>query len=186
MGYAFYAEWRVALLILAAVPIVSLVSITVISLNQKKGQMSSASYKKAGSTAYSAVAAIKTVLSLNGTRDMVLLYQEATQEAYKASVQFLLKLGFASGSMMGSFLFFYFVLTLFGSYLIYRQVRTDGCDPSGAVPNNGDCTSTGADVFGAMLGIAFAAQVSDRAFSLVLWVLYLIHSVGHFASREFF
>lgn len=62
------------------------------------------------------------------------------------------------GSVLGTFLGLYAVLTLFGSYLIYQDVQDTGCDPSGGVSENQTCSSSGPDVFGAMLGIAFAAQ----------------------------
>jgi len=60
--------------------------------------------------------------------------------------------------MLGSFLLLYCILTLFGSFLLYRDVEDTGCDPSDSNPNNETCNSSGPDVFGAMLGIAFAAQ----------------------------
>jgi ATP-binding cassette, subfamily B (MDR/TAP), member 1 len=66
---------------------------------------------------------------------------------------------FVSGGMLSSFLCLYLVLALFGSFLIYRDVRDSGCDPSDAVKDNPDlCDSNGPGVFGAMLGVAFAAQ----------------------------
>lgn len=67
---------------------------------------------------------------------------------------FLLRLG----SMLGSFLFLYCILTLYGTSLLYKDVRADGCDPSSSVMGNETCANTGAAVFGAMLGVAFAAQ----------------------------
>jgi ATP-binding cassette subfamily B (MDR/TAP) protein 1 len=63
-----------------------------------------------------------------------------------------------TGSMLGSFLLLYAILTLFGTYLLYKDVGDTGCDPSGGVEENVTCTSSGPDVFGAMLGVAFAAQ----------------------------
>jgi ATP-binding cassette, subfamily B (MDR/TAP), member 1 len=61
--------------------------------------------------------------------------------------------------MLGSFLLLYLVLALFGSFLIYSDVRDSGCDPSDTVEGNPDlCDSNGPGVFGAMLGVAFAAQ----------------------------
>lgn len=60
--------------------------------------------------------------------------------------------------MLGSFLFLYAILALYGTSLLYREVRGNGCDPSGSVTDNEICGQTGADVFGAMLGVAFAAQ----------------------------
>ena len=64
--------------------------------------------------------------------------------------------------MLGSFLFLYLILTLYGSSLLYREVRDEGCDPSDAVPDSVTCTNTGPDVFGAMLGVAFAAQGASQ------------------------
>ena len=60
--------------------------------------------------------------------------------------------------MLGSFLLLYCILTLFGTFLLYRDIEDTGCDPSGGVPNNETCSNAGPDVFGAMLGVAFAAQ----------------------------
>jgi ABC-type multidrug transport system fused ATPase/permease subunit len=60
--------------------------------------------------------------------------------------------------MLGAFLVLYCVLTLYGTSLLYKNVLADGCDPSGGVPDAADCPNTGAAVFGAMLGVAFAAQ----------------------------
>jgi ATP-binding cassette subfamily B (MDR/TAP) protein 1 len=47
---------------------------------------------------------------------------------------------------------------LYGTYTIYDEVRKTGCDPTGQVPGNKTCHSTGAAVFAAMLGISFAGQ----------------------------
>lgn len=41
---------------------------------------------------------------------------------------------------------------------MYTDVENNQCDPSGAVPGMETCESSGPAVFGAMLGIAFAAQ----------------------------
>jgi ABC-type multidrug transport system fused ATPase/permease subunit len=159
-------------------------------LNEAKGAMTSSSYQRAGSLAYAAVSAIRTVLSSNGVMQMVDSYADATSEAFRESVKFTLKLGFATGtqsekiwiylnfgrewhspnatsfifvfpligSMMGSFLLLYCVLTLYGTSLLYNDVRSSGCDPSAGVPGAQDCSNTGTSVFGAMLGVAFAAR----------------------------
>jgi len=60
--------------------------------------------------------------------------------------------------MLGTFLLLYAVLTLYGSALIYRDIEDTGCDPSDGVEGNFTCDSAGPDVFGAMLGVAFAGQ----------------------------
>jgi ATP-binding cassette subfamily B (MDR/TAP) protein 1 len=43
---------------------------------------------------------------------------------------------------------------------MYKDVLNTRCDPSGAVDSMETCRSSGPAVFGAMLGVAFAAQVS--------------------------
>ena len=60
--------------------------------------------------------------------------------------------------MLGSILLLYCILTLFGSFLLYRDVEDPGCDPCQGVLNNASCENTGPDVFGAMLGVAFVVQ----------------------------
>ena len=60
--------------------------------------------------------------------------------------------------MLGSFLLLYCVLTLYGTALLYRDIEDTGCDPSDGVVGNASCDNTGPEVFGAMLGVAFAAQ----------------------------
>jgi len=50
--------------------------------------------------------------------------------------------------MLGSFLMLYCILTLFGTFLLYRDIDEDGCDPSKSVYDNDPCTNTGPDVFG--------------------------------------
>lgn len=59
---------------------------------------------------------------------------------------------------MGSFLILYATLSLYGTALFYRDVEDTGCDPSAGVAGAVSCESTGPDVFGSMLGVAFAAQ----------------------------
>lgn len=49
------------------------------------------------------------------------------------------------------------IVNLYGTFLFYRDVRDFGCDPSNAIADNVTCNYSGADVFAAMLGIAFAA-----------------------------
>jgi len=164
--YAMYEEWRVALVVMAFCPFIAIFSIGVININQGKSSRSAAAYSKAGSVAYSTVSGIKTVLSLNAAPTMIQQYKEATLEAFNTAVRPLIRQGFVNGMMLGSFLCLYIVLTLYGTYNIYVDVRKTGCDPSGGLglditPDdlfNKTCTTSGPNVFGAMLGTAFAAQ----------------------------
>ena len=60
--------------------------------------------------------------------------------------------------MLGSFILLYCILVLFGTFLIWRDVEDTGCDPSDSMDNNSTCPQSGPNVFGAMMGVAFAAQ----------------------------
>ena len=60
--------------------------------------------------------------------------------------------------MLAAFLMLYAILTLYGTNLLYRDVEETGCDPSDGVVGNKTCDNAGPDLFGAMLGVAFAAQ----------------------------
>jgi ATP-binding cassette, subfamily B (MDR/TAP), member 1 len=146
------------LVVLAICPFVSISALAVVSLNQSKSTRAASAYGKAGSIAYSTVSGIKTVLSLNAASTMIQHYREATQQALNIATGVLLKQGFANGSLLGSFICLYAVLALYGTALLYKEIDDNGCDPSGAITDNTTCESTGADVFGAMLGVAFAAQ----------------------------
>lgn len=90
--------------------------------------------------------------------EMIRQYSAATQEAYLNGVRPLLKIGFVNGAMLGSFMMLYAVLTLYGGYLLYKDVEENQCDPSDAVPGIETCSNSGAEIFGAMLGVAFAGQ----------------------------
>jgi ATP-binding cassette subfamily B (MDR/TAP) protein 1 len=97
LAFAFYSSWRVALVVLSVIPLVSLAAVSVLSLNQTKGSRAAKSYRQAGGVAYMAISAIKTVLSLNAIPEMIRQYTNATQEAYKNATGILIKQGFANG-----------------------------------------------------------------------------------------
>lgn len=123
--------------------------------------------RSAGSVAYSTVSGIKTVLSLNAMKTMIQKYSDATQEAMEIATKTLWKMGFFNGGMLGSFILLYCVLCIFGSYLLYSDIRDTGCDPSAGNPTVATCDNAGPDVFGAMLGVAFAAQGITQVGSFV-------------------
>ena len=156
--YALVQSWKVALVVLSFTPVISFFSICVVQLNQTKSERAATAYSQAGSIAYATVSGIKTVLSLNAGTKLITQYQTATESALTTSIQTLVKQGFVNGMMLGSFMIMYVILTLYGVYLIYIDVATTGCDPSGGVTDNPTCGQAGPNVFGAMLGIAFAAQ----------------------------
>lgn len=159
---ALYFEWRVSLALFSFSPFIAFFTMGIIKINQSKSAREAEAYSKAGSVAHSTASGIKTVLSLNAATTMIKQYMEATQQAFISATRPLIYQGFVAGMMLGSFLIMYAILTLYGSYLIYKDVMEVGCDPSGAVPDNETCTTSGISVFGAMLGIAFAAQGASQ------------------------
>lgn len=156
--YAFWEEWRVTMLVFAFSPFIAYFAMAVVQINQTKTTRSSAAYSRAGGVAYATVSGIKTVLSLNAVPTMVEQYKDATTEAFNLSVKPLVRQGFVNGMMLGSFIALYLVVTLYGSFIIFRDIRDTGCDPSGALLDNTTCTSTAPNVLGALFGIAFGAQ----------------------------
>ncbi len=97
LGYAMYASWKVALVVLAVTPFISISAMAVVSLNQSKSSRAAKAYSKAGSVAYASVSGIKTILSLNAAGKMIQKYKEATEEALNIATGVLLKQGFANG-----------------------------------------------------------------------------------------
>jgi ATP-binding cassette subfamily B (MDR/TAP) protein 1 len=158
IGYSLYSSWKITLVLFAVLPVVGLTGALLMKTNQTKSSRSAASYETAGSVVYSTVSGIRTVLSLNAAPEMVENYKKATAEAYNSFVSSLFGEGFINGSMLGSFMGLYAVLTVFGSFLIYDEVRKNGCDPSNAVPGVEVCAESGPAVFGALLGAAFGGQ----------------------------
>jgi ATP-binding cassette subfamily B (MDR/TAP) protein 1 len=49
-----------------------------------------------------------------------------------------------------------------GSWLLYKQVIENGCDPSAAVVENSPCQPNGKSIFGSLMGITFSAMVSPQ------------------------
>jgi ATP-binding cassette, subfamily B (MDR/TAP), member 1 len=158
IAFGFYSQWKIAFLLLALVPFVAYIGMCVMEIYRTKSTRAAASYKAAGSIAYTAVSAIRTVLSLNAVPEFLRQYSVATQEAYKSSTASILKEGLANGGMLCGIILQYFVLVLFGTWLIWRDVADSGCDPSGAVKTNNTCDISASEIFGSMLGIAFAAM----------------------------
>lgn len=167
IAYAMYSSWKVALVVLSVTPLVSISAYFVMTLNQNKSKRSAEAYSRAGSVAYSTVSGIRTVLSLNAISTMLSKYQEATKDAMDIATSILIKQGFANGSMLGSFICLYAILCIYGSYLLYSELEDTGCDPSAGVPGNETCSESGPGVFGAMLGVAFAAQGISQVGSFI-------------------
>eukprot|EP00536_Pseudo-nitzschia_multiseries_P017972 jgi/Psemu1/227243/e_gw1.1993.2.1 len=158
LAFGFWCSWKLSLLLMAIVPVMVLVTGLVLKLNQTKTARANESYAKAGGVVFSAVSSIRTILSLNAVEDVIAKFEHATQEAYLGATGQVVYLGAANGALMAVFLFAYLPLTLYGSYLMYKEVKESGCDPSGVVDNE-ECSTTAFKVFGALMGVTFGGAV---------------------------
>lgn len=167
--YAFWSDWRVSLAVMAVAPLITASAMFFMRMNTTVTARSNETYSKAGNIVTAALYNIRTVLSLNAVPIMTERYMEATQEACDGAASQVALLGLANGCNMASMLMSYVIVCLFGSYLVYKQVRDVGCDPSGAfaVFGNERCNPGGVHVFGALMGITFAAAVLPQISSAI-------------------
>jgi ATP-binding cassette subfamily B (MDR/TAP) protein 1 len=165
--FGFWCSWRVSLLVLTIVPFMALSTAFLLKMNQTQTARANTSYAKAGGIVYMAVSSIRTILALNAVESVIDTFMDATKEAYEGAASQVLWLGLANGTVMGSFLLSYFPVSLYGSYLLYEQVRNDGCDPSGSVDGTIECDPGAFGVFGALMGITFAGAVLPQVLACV-------------------
>ena len=158
LGFGFYSSWQVSLFLLAVIPFVALSTRFLVKMNQTQTARANSSYSKAGSIVYTAVSSIRTILSLNAVDGIIEKFYAATQEALEGATNQVLLVGLANGASQGSFMLVYIPVTLYGSYLLYNNVRKTGCDPSGGVLFNEKCIPAARNVMGALFGITFAAR----------------------------
>lgn len=97
VAVALYLSWKVALLIMAGLPVTVLCGALIIRINQRQSVRSAQGYREAGSIAYSAVSSIRTVLSLNAVTAFVQRYKAATLKAFREATSILFYLGLARG-----------------------------------------------------------------------------------------
>lgn len=116
-------------------------------------------YAKAGAIVSTSVSSIRTILSLNAVQKMIDLYAAATEEACTTAIGHAWVAGLANGFQFVAMILAYILVTLFGSWLLYDNVRRTGCDPSATVDGNTPCDPSGMDVFGALFGVSFAAAI---------------------------
>lgn len=157
LAYAFWASWKVSLMLLTTIPFVASSAWFLITMNQSQSSRASAGYADAGSIVQTTVSSIRTILSLNAVPLFMEKFVTATEKAYKEAVKVLHLIGLANGTMFASVQLGYIILLLFGSYLLYDNIRETGCDPSGTVKTNVPCNPDASDVLGALIGVMFAA-----------------------------
>jgi ATP-binding cassette subfamily B (MDR/TAP) protein 1 len=159
MGYAFYSSWRVSLVVLTTTPFLFASVYFLLKMNNSQSARANATYARAGSIVNTAISSLRTILSLNAVERTISEYNAATREAHDGAVSQLWLLGIAYGSQFASFMLAYMAVTLYGTWLLYEEVTDNGCDPSGTVEGNSRCEPSGVDVFGALMGVSFAAAV---------------------------
>jgi ATP-binding cassette, subfamily B (MDR/TAP), member 1 len=167
VAYAFWSDWKISLAVTAVAPLMTLSAMFTMNMNTSVTSRANASYAKAGGIVSASVGNIRTVLSLNAVEIMIDRFTTATKEAFDGAVSQVAWQGLANGCNMGSMLSSYVIVVLFGSYLIYDQVRDNGCDPSGAVVENEKCDPAGVGIFGALMGITFSATVLPQISSAI-------------------
>lgn len=159
LAYALWASWKVSLMLFTITPVMVVTSWFMVKMATTQSARATAGYAEAGSIVQTTVTSIRTILSLNAVQEMIDKFTRATEKAYEEAVKVLKLIGLGNGLVMGSMLLAYIILVLYGSFLLYDSVIQTGCDPSGTVPDNPACDPDAAGVFGAMLGITFAASV---------------------------
>jgi ATP-binding cassette subfamily B (MDR/TAP) protein 1 len=126
-----YSSWKVSLLVFAILPLISAASLNWIRVNQSKTQRAQECYQQANSTAYFTVSSLRTVLSLNALPKMIAQYQTATQLALESACSVLIQLGFFGGAVMAAVICLFVGVILFGSFVMYDDLRDTGCNPAG-------------------------------------------------------
>ncbi|CAN6363247.1 unnamed protein product [Urochloa humidicola] len=104
---AFVKGWLLSLVMLACIPLVVFAGGAVSKMLSKICSKGQASYSDAGNVVEQTIGAIKTVVSFNGEKQAIALYNKLVHKAYKAATEE----GIANGFGMG-FIFFIF----FSSY----------------------------------------------------------------------
>jgi ATP-binding cassette subfamily B (MDR/TAP) protein 1 len=104
---------------------------------------------------------------LNGVKETIEKFTSATQEAYEGASSQIILVGAANGAVMGSFLLCYLPLILYGGYIVYTSVRETGCDPSGTVALNEECSPSASGVFGATLGVTFGGAALPQVLGAI-------------------
>lgn len=99
--------------------------------------------------------------------NMITKFESATEEAYEFATKDVMKFGFANGAMMTSFLLCYVPVILYGSYLVYNNVRNTGCDPSGSSADNESCDPNGENIFGKSPSLRLVDVVNSSLMCLV-------------------
>ena len=160
-----WGDWRVTLICLTCLPLIALSGFFLVKVNQNAKKASMEDYSSAGAIALVTLTNLKTVLSLSCVGYFFEEYRGKTGKAKRDGVKRGLHAGLANGFFFASFILMFLILTLYGSFLLYGEISSNGCSPSGAASGtngffaySGKCALSARRVYTALLGIAFAGQ----------------------------
>jgi ATP-binding cassette subfamily B (MDR/TAP) protein 1 len=162
LAYAFWACWQVSLAVLGLAPLVAVFMLFLAKMHTSMTSRAHSGYSQAGAIVSTSITNIRTVLALNAVEIMIAKFCQKTSEAYHSAVSQVALLGLATGLGMSSVLCTYIVVAFMGAWLLFKQVKENGCDPSAAVVENPPCQPNGKSIFGSLMGITFSAMVSPQ------------------------
>uniref|UniRef100_A0A453FAL7 ABC transporter B family member 11 n=2 Tax=Aegilops tauschii subsp. strangulata TaxID=200361 RepID=A0A453FAL7_AEGTS len=122
----FIRGWMLALVMLACIP-PNILSFAIMSrLRSQISARRQASYADAGNVVEQTIGAIKTVISFNGEKKAIALYNTLTKRAYKATVLEGIATGLGTGGIFSVFFCGYSLAFWYGAKLIINEGYTGG------------------------------------------------------------
>ncbi|KAF7030271.1 hypothetical protein CFC21_041852 [Triticum aestivum] len=122
----FVRGWMLALVMLACIP-PNILSFAIMSrLRAQISARRQASYTDAGNVVEQTIGAIRTVISFNGEKKAIALYNTLTKRAYKATVLEGIATGLGTGGIFSVFFCGYSLAFWYGAKLIINKGYTGG------------------------------------------------------------
>ena len=109
IGIGFYYGWKMALVVLACFPLLSLSAFFFVTIMVRLSKKEMAAYAKAGAIALEVLSSIRTVFSFNGQKKELDRYCDNLDRAKRVGIQKGIAVGVSIGNLY---------LVLFGVYAI--------------------------------------------------------------------
>ncbi|CAO2178645.1 unnamed protein product [Urochloa humidicola] len=123
---AFVKGWLLSLVMLASIPPVVIAGGIVSKMLSKISSKGQTSYSDAGNVVEQTLGAIKTVVSFNGEKQAIAMYNKLIHKAYKAAVEEGITNGFGMGSVFFIFFSSYGLAFWYGGKLILSRGYSGG------------------------------------------------------------
>lgn len=123
---AFVKGWLLSLVMLACIPPVVIAGGIVSKMLAKISTKGQASYSDAGNIVEQTLGAIKTVVSFNGEKQAIALYNKLIHKSYKAAVEEGITNGFGMGSVFCIFFSSYGLAIWYGGKLVLSKGYSGG------------------------------------------------------------